>query len=363
MNKESNPLSLDDFDYELPPELIAQLPGEQRDQSRLLRVPAKANTFTDLKFFNLPAQFRAGDLLVLNNTKVFPARLYAKKESGGRAEILAERLLDGMQVKAQIKASRSPQVGGRLLIAEGVQATVIGREEAFFILQFEAQSTLAEIFDRYGHMPLPPYIERQDDATDRERYQTVYAEQLGAVAAPTAGLHFTPDLLQEIEALGVTIAYITLHVGAGTYKPVKVTNVEEHKMHAEHIEVNSEVCRQVRATRAAGGRVFAVGTTCVRALESAAQQTSAGLGELRPYTGYTDIFIYPGYQFQVVDGLITNFHLPRSTLLMLVSALAGQETIAKAYRYAVEQRYRFFSYGDAMLILTLVDHGNSKFYN
>ncbi|MDG0996072.1 MAG: tRNA preQ1(34) S-adenosylmethionine ribosyltransferase-isomerase QueA [Gammaproteobacteria bacterium] len=353
MNKKTNPLSLDDFDYELPSELIAQLPGEQRDQSRLLIVPAHAHTFTDLKFFNLSAQLKAGDLLVLNNTKVFPARLHAKKESGGQAEILAERLLDGMQVKAQVKASRSPKVGGRLLIAEGVQATVIGREDAFFILQFEAQCSLAEIFNQYGHMPLPPYIEREDAAADRERYQTVYAEALGAVAAPTAGLHFTPELLHEIETLGVGIAYITLHVGAGTYKPVKVSDVEEHKMHAEHIEVNDQVCQQVKATRAAGGRVFAVGTTCVRALESAAQQSiNAGLAELRPYTGDTDIFIYPGYQFQVIDGLITNFHLPRSTLLMLVSALAGQETIAKAYRHAVEQRYRFFSYGDAMLILT-----------
>ena len=347
-----NKMKLSQFSFDLPEELIAKYPSENRDEARLMVINRKTGEIEHKLFKDIITYVDEGDVMVMNNTKVFPARLHAKKESGGQAEILAERLLDGMRVKAQVKASRSPKVGGRLLIAEGVQATVIGREDAFFILQFEAQCTLAEIFNRYGHMPLPPYIERQDDAADRERYQTVYAEQLGAVAAPTAGLHFTPELLHEIEALGVDIAYITLHVGAGTYKPVKVDNVEEHKMHAEHIEVNAEVCQQVKATRAAGGRVFAVGTTCVRALESAAQQTAAGQAELKPYTGDTDIFIYPGYQFQVVNGLITNFHLPRSTLLMLVSALAGQQTIAKAYRHAVEQRYRFFSYGDAMLILT-----------
>lgn len=284
-------------------------------------------------------------MLVLNDTKVFPARLYAHKESGGKVEILAERIESNNLAKVQLKSNRTPSIGTRLILADNIQAEIVGREHEFFILVFATDIPVLEIFQRYGHVPLPPYIERQDNASDQQRYQTVFADQTGAVAAPTAGLHFTQNLLNQLVEAGVNIAKVTLHVGAGTFKPVKVDTVSEHTMHAEYAHVSAQVCAQIKQTKAAGKRIVAIGTTCVRALETAAQN-----GDIEPYMADTDIFIYPGYQFKVVDTLLTNFHLPRSTLLMLISALAGRARVMHAYQHAIQQRYRFFSYGDAMLI-------------
>jgi S-adenosylmethionine:tRNA ribosyltransferase-isomerase len=337
--------STDDFDYQLPAELIANQPAEQRDQSRLLILSRKAGEIEDRLFFNIEDYLNEGDLLVLNDTRVFPARLFAQKESGGKIEILAERLLSSRQVKAQLKSNRTPQQGAKIIINNDVYAEVLDREDEFFILNFHSDIPAIEVFERFGHVPLPPYIERDDQAEDADRYQTVFADKAGAVAAPTAGLHFTDDLLARLKSKGVQIAKITLHVGAGTFKPVKVEDPARHKMHSEYTEVSQQVCDLIMQTKRAGNHVTAVGTTCVRALESAAHA-----GQLQPLMGETEIFIYPGFEFKVVDNLITNFHLPRSTLLMLVSALAGHENIMRAYQHAIENTYRFYSYGDAMLI-------------
>ncbi len=334
-----------DFQFDLPPELIAQQPLARRSDSRLLHLDRAKSSLRDCCMRDLPALLRAGDLLVFNNTRVLPARLFAAKPTGGRVEILVERMLDETRCLAQVRASKTPKPGSTLLLEDGTELEVQGRQDEFFVLRSEQQG-LAAVMERLGHMPLPPYIERPDNEADLERYQTVYASKPGAVAAPTAGLHFDEELLQALDQRGVQRAQITLHVGAGTFQPVRAENIEDHHMHAEYLEVPAEVCEAIAATRAQGGRVIAVGTTSVRSLE-----TAAASGELQPFAGDSRIFIYPGYRFRVVDGMLTNFHLPESTLLMLVSAFAGLDAIRKAYAHAVAQRYRFFSYGDAMLIL------------
>ena len=332
-----------DFKYHLPTELIAQQPLGQRRDSRLLCLSATGQ-ITDRRFVDLPGLLKSGDLLVINNTRVIPARLFGTKATGGKLEIMIERLLDASRAYAQIRCSRSPRVGSQILLAEGFQAEVLGREDDLFELGFSAP--LDELLKKIGQLPLPPYIERDPDSFDAERYQTVFGTVDGAVAAPTAGLHFDAELLAELSALGVDHAEVTLHVGAGTFQPVRVEQLSEHKMHAEWLSVSQQVVDQVEATRRAGGRVIAVGTTSVRALESASQS-----GRLQPFEGDSRLFITPGYRFNSVDGLITNFHLPESTLLMLVSAFSGYEQIKAAYRHAIAQSYRFFSYGDAMLLL------------
>lgn len=334
-----------DFLYDLPQELIAQRPLERRSDSRLLCLPRVGGDVVDRRFRDLPGLLNEGDLLVFNNTRVIPARLYGKKETGGRVEVMLERLLNDRECLAQLRVSKPLREGGRILLDDGSCLEVMGREGNFFHLR-SSGSGLSEVLQSLGHMPLPPYITREDGAEDRERYQTVYAKSPGAVAAPTAGLHFEESTLEEIDRRGVERVEVTLHVGAGTFQPVRCDKIEDHRMHAEYIEVPAEVCDAVERTRRRGGRVIAVGTTAVRSLESAA----AG-GTLEPFAGDSRIFIYPGYEFRVIDGLVTNFHLPESTLLMLVSALAGRERVLEAYRHAVEQEYRFFSYGDAMLVL------------
>jgi len=334
-----------DFHYDLPSELIAQQPPAERGASRLLQVDAGAGRLTDLMFADFPGLLRRGDLLVFNDTRVLPARLFGRKETGGKVEVLVERMLDTRRVLAHVRASKAPRPGMRLSLEGGAVAEVTGRHDDLFELAFDAGTSAVEALERHGHMPLPPYIERADTAADRERYQTVYARRPGAVAAPTAGLHFDQPLLERLEAMGVASSFVTLHVGAGTFQPVRAERLEDHRMHAEYVEVPESVCEQVARTRAAGGRVVAVGTTAVRSLESASRS-----GSLQPFRGDTDIFIYPGYEFVSVDALLTNFHLPESTLLMLVCAFAGYDLTMSAYRHAVEQRYRFFSYGDAMFL-------------
>ena len=334
-----------DFHYDLPQSLIAQSPLEQRSASRLLRFDRLTGGLDDRKFRDLPDLLGPGDLLVFNNTKVIPARLYGHKSSGGRVEILVERLLSQQECLAQIRASKSPKAGGVLNLEGGSKLQVLGREGSFFHLQL-AGGDLMAVLEAHGHMPLPPYITREDTDRDRRRYQTVYARTPGAVAAPTAGLHFDRELLDQLEQAGVQSTTVTLHVGAGTFQPVRVENVEDHDMHAEWLDVPRSACDAISAARACGGRVIAVGTTAVRSLETAARG-----GELKPFSGDSRIFIYPPYEFQVVDAMITNFHLPESTLLMLISAFAGHAQTLAAYRHAVQERYRFFSYGDAMLII------------
>ncbi|MCW9088179.1 MAG: tRNA preQ1(34) S-adenosylmethionine ribosyltransferase-isomerase QueA [Gammaproteobacteria bacterium] len=335
-----------DFFYELPDELIAQRPAVERRGSRLLVLDGASGGMEDRQFTDLPDLLRPGDLLVFNDTRVIPARLFGRKESGGAVEVLVERITGEQTVLAHLRASKSPRPGSWLTLEEGIAVEVSGRDGALFALRFPAP--VLELLKQYGRMPLPPYIEREAGESDAERYQTVYARKEGAVAAPTAGLHFDEAMLAHLDEMGVESAYVTLHVGAGTFQPVRVDDIREHHMHSEYIEVPQAVVDAVAATRARGGRVVAVGTTVVRSMESAAR---ANGGELAVYSGETDIFIYPGYQFRVIDALVTNFHLPESTLLMLVSAFAGYEQTMAAYRHAVEQRYRFFSYGDAMFLL------------
>jgi len=338
-------LKLSDFQFDLPRELIAQHPLPERSASRLLRLDRASGALRDLAFRDLPDLLSPGDLLVFNDTRVIPARLFGRKESGGHVEVMLERLVDDRECLAQLRVSKPLRTGGRIVLEDGSALEVLGRDGAFFRLRSDGPG-LASLLERFGHMPLPPYIERPDTGVDRERYQTVYARRPGAVAAPTAGLHFDDAILAALDARGVERARVTLHVGAGTFQPVRCENIEEHRMHAEYLEVSAAVCAAVARTRERGGRVIAVGTTAVRSLE-----TAASGGELRPFAGDSRMFIYPGYDFRVVDGLVTNFHLPESTLLMLVSALAGRERVLAAYRHAVRERYRFFSYGDAMLVL------------
>ena len=334
-----------DFHFELPQELIADRPLAQRRASRLLCLDGATGAMHDGLFTDILDLLQPGDLLVLNDTKVIPARLLGRKETGGKVEVLIERLLDRHRALAHVRASKSPKPGSRLLLEEAIEVRVEGRDGDFTVPDFGVRQPLLELLEQYGRIPLPPYIRRADEALDRERYQTVFARRPGAVAAPTAGLHFDQELLAALRDKGVGQAFATLHVGAGTFQPVRVERLEEHRMHREFVDVSPELCRQIEATRAAGGRVVAVGTTVVRALETAGRY-----GRLAPFRGETDIFIRPGYRFQVVDALITNFHLPESTLIMLVSAFAGHAHTMAAYRHAVAERYRFFSYGDAMFI-------------
>jgi len=338
-----------DFQFDLPEELIAQVPAKQRRASRLLQLDGSTGEYQDLTFSDITDLLQPGDLLVMNNTRVIPARLLGEKDSGGKVEVLVERVLDETTVLAHVRASKSPKVGRSLHFSDSVRAVVKERRDALFVLEFHhrlaPQTAVYDILEALGHMPLPPYIIRPDTEEDAERYQTVYAKHKGAVAAPTAGLHFDKALLASIEKQGVDLAYVTLHVGAGTFQPVRVDDLTEHKMHSEWMVIEQDVVDAIKQTQANGGRVIAVGTTAVRCLETAALS-----GTLEAFCGDTDIFITPGFQFNVVDALLTNFHLSESTLLMLVSAFAGYENIKRAYQHAIESRYRFFSYGDAMFL-------------
>ncbi len=336
-----------DFHYDLPAERIARYPAEPRSACRLLSLDGARGECRDLRFTDLASLLKPSDLLVFNDTRVIPARLFGAKESGGRIEVLVERVLDAHRALAQVRASKPPKPGSRLDLEGGVVAHVVGRQGEFYELAFESGQSVVEQLERAGHMPLPPYIARADEPADRENYQTVFARQPGAVAAPTAGLHFDDAMLERLKALGIEFGWLTLHVGAGTFQPVRSENVEEHRMHAEHLQLDAALCAQVNAAKAAGRRVVAVGTTVVRALEAAARRG----WPLQPWEGETDIFIYPGYRFRVVDALLTNFHLPGSTLLMLVCAFGGTEAVLSAYRHAVAEKYRFYSYGDAMFVL------------
>jgi S-adenosylmethionine:tRNA ribosyltransferase-isomerase len=333
-----------DFRFDLPPDLIAQRPLAQRGASRLLALDQPGGGPRDLCFSDLPTLLRRGDLLVFNNTRVIPARLFGRKATGGRVEILLERLLARRRASAHLRASKPPRPDTLLLLEDGEALRVLGREDDLFLLE-ALHEDFATLMRRHGHMPLPPYIARADEAVDQERYQTVYACREGAVAAPTAGLHFDDDMLAAIARAGVDSTHVTLHVGAGTFQPVRVEDLDAHRMHAEWLQVDEAACELIERTRARGGRVIAVGTTSVRSLE-----TAAASGTLAPFAGDSRLFIRPGFRFQVVDAMITNFHLPESTLLMLVSAFAGHARIMAAYRHAVERRYRFFSYGDAMFL-------------
>ena len=358
-----------DFDFFLPDALIAQHPANARNASRLLHLEGNSGRLTDKLFIDLPDFLSAGDLLVFNDTRVIKARLFGVKATGGNVELLVERVLDTHNVLAHIRASRAPKVGARLKLANAIDAEVIGRDDDLFHVKFLNESPVLDLLELYGALPLPPYITHAAQAEDDERYQTVYAKHAGAVAAPTAGLHFDEAMLATLKAKGVNIAYVTLHVGAGTFQPVRVDNIEDHKMHSEIYNIPANTAEAILATKKAGGKVIAVGTTSLRALESAAckqhaaglEHSSAGLqanihgpagasNEMSYLSGETNIFITPGFKFKVVDKLITNFHLPKSTLLMLVSAFAGFEPIKNAYAHAVKQQYRFFSYGDAMLL-------------
>ncbi len=343
--------TLNDFDFALPPELVAQHPAAERSRSRLLdgtgALPA------DRQFTDLPGLLNAGDLLVFNDTRVIKARLHGEKPSGGAVEALVERVLPGHEVWAHLRASKSPRPGSLVRFANAFDAQVLGRagpEDSLFHLRFPDDPLV--LLARHGHVPLPPYIQHDDSAEDEARYQTIFAARPGAVAAPTAALHFDEAVLAALDQRGVRRAAVTLHVGAGTFQPVRVHDISSHRMHSEWFEVGADTVAAIEATRAAGGRIVAVGTTTLRALESAALHAgAAGLAQtLMPYTGDTDIFITPGFRFRVVDLLVTNFHLPKSTLMMLVSALAGHAQVMALYRHAVESRYRFFSYGDSMLL-------------
>ena len=340
-----------DFHYELPEELIAQAPLPERSASRLLLVPPgdaalSSGEFADMGVRDLPSLLQPGDLLVFNDTRVIPARLFGNKATGGRVEILIERLLANNEARAQLGVSKSPKPGSRIALDAGGEAEVLARDDAgFWHLRFHLPEPLENWLLHAGRLPLPPYIQREPGADDAERYQTVFAKEVGAVAAPTAGLHFDDPLLDALRARGIEFGHVTLHVGAGTFQPMRVDDIHEHRMHSEWINVGAELVQQVRRTRASGGRVVAIGTTVLRALESALVD-----GELQPFAGDTSIFIFPGYRIRSVDALLTNFHLPESTLLMLVSAFAGKERIVAAYEHAVRERYRFFSYGDAMLL-------------
>lgn len=333
----------DEFNFALPEHLIAQHPPERRDASRLLCIRGESRE--DSVFAQLPSLVREHDLLVLNDARVLKARLFGVKESGGKIEVLIERILDQHHALAQVRASHAPKPGSRLLLAGHLPVTVLGREGEFFRLRFDSTENVSALLEQYGQLPLPPYITHAANAEDEERYQTVYACQPGSVAAPTAGLHFDDAMLAVLRAQGTQLAYLTLHVGAGTFQPVRVNNVRDHVMHRERYTIPQATVEAIMQTRARGGRIIAVGTTSLRALESAAHQDKLRAGE-----GETSIFITPGYRFKVVDVLLTNFHLPKSTLLMLVCAFGGMDAMLAAYSHAVEQQYRFFSYGDAMLI-------------
>ena len=339
-----------DFSFELPESLIARYPQSERSGCRLLQLDGPSGALTHGVFTDLLDNLEAGDLLVFNNTRVIPARMFGRKVSGGKIEVLVERVLDDHRVLAHVRASKAPKPGADLLLGddESIAATMVARHDTLFELRFNDERDVFTILNAVGHMPLPPYIDRPDEDADRELYQTVYSEKPGAVAAPTAGLHFDEPLLAALREKGIEMAFVTLHVGAGTFQPVRVEAIEEHVMHAEYAEVPQDVVDAVLACKARGKRVVAVGTTSVRSLESAANASKDAL--IAPFFGDTSIFIFPGYHYQVVDALVTNFHLPESTLIMLVSAFAGYKNTMNAYQQAVAEQYRFFSYGDAMFI-------------
>lgn len=336
-----------DFHYELPEELIAKVPMPERTASRLMVLEGPTGAIAHKGFVDVLNLIEPGDLLVFNNTRVIPARVFGQKETGGRIEILVERVLSRYEILAHMRSSKSPKPGSKVLLDNGPELEVVAREGALFHLRFPDGEGALEVLENIGRMPLPPYIDRDEEPEDKERYQTVYGEKSGAVAAPTAGLHFDEVLIEQLKKRGVQVAFVTLHVGAGTFQPVRVDDVKEHDMHSEVMELSAEVAEQVRATKAAGKRVIAVGTTSVRCLETAA---SVNDGEIAAYQGDTNIFIYPSYEYKAVDALITNFHLPESTLMMLVSAFAGYRHTMAAYAEAIAESYRFFSYGDAMFI-------------
>jgi S-adenosylmethionine:tRNA ribosyltransferase-isomerase len=334
-----------DFDFYLPSHLIAQHPAQERTASRMLCLDGSNGNLTDKMFLDFPAACNKGDLLIFNDTRVIKARLFGHKHSGGNVEVLIERVINQQVAYAHVRASRSPKIGSRIRLSDAFDVEVTARHDDLFELHFLSDVSVFDLLEQHGALPLPPYITHTATDDDEERYQTVFAKNLGAVAAPTAGLHFNEALLEQLQQKGVNIAYVTLHVGAGTFQPVRVDNIAEHKMHSELFSIPQSTVDSIKETRLHGGRVTAIGTTALRALESTAQH-----GELKAGEGDTDIFITPGYQFKVVDRLFTNFHLPKSTLLMLVSAFAGIDNIKNAYAHAIEKEYRFFSYGDAMLI-------------
>ena len=346
-------MNVSDFDYELPLELIAQRPAERRDSCRLLVVDRNTGDLQHRVFSDILEYLKPGDCLVFNDSKVIPARLFGtRRGTGAKVEFLLSKRIEGNTWETLVKPGRRCKTGDIIDFEEGLCAKITGySEDGTRIAEFSCEGPLMDVLDRIGRMPLPPYIERESDETDKENYQNVYAKEEGSVACATAGLHWTPELIKAAEDMGVRTAYVTLHVGIGTFRPVKVDKVEDHHMHFESYSVSDEAARTINGTKAAGGRIICVGTTACRTLESAAEKDeTSGIWTIKPCSGSTGIFIYPGYEFKLVDCLITNFHLPKSTLLMLVSALAGRDLILKAYRTAVEQRYRFFSYGDAMFI-------------
>jgi len=342
-----------DFHFDLPDSLIAKAPKKQRSSSKLMALTGQTGKIEHCQFEQIVDLVNEGDLLIFNNTRVIPARLFGQKESGGKVEILVERLVDEHTVLAHVRASKSPKPGNILTLENAVKVEMIKRHDDLFELKFLSEQTALSALEQYGHMPLPPYIDRPDTDDDRERYQTVYNEKPGAVAAPTAGLHFTEALIEKLKQKGVNTEFVTLHVGAGTFQSIRVDDVKEHVMHSEYAEVPENVIAAIQKTKANGKRVIAVGTTSVRSIESAAwkcNMPSKQFDKLTTFTGETDIFIYPGYEFKIVDAMVTNFHLPESTLIMLVSAFAGKENILKGYNLAIENEYRFFSYGDAMFL-------------
>jgi len=348
-------MQVSDFNFDLPNELIARYPEEERSACRLLTLNIEDGTTQDKHFFDILDMIDSKDLLVFNNTKVIPARLFGQKESGGKIEVLVERVLDTHSILAHVRSSKSPKAGAQLFLGtdrgQKIPAHMIQRHDTLFEINLDIDTPFLDVLAQVGHMPLPPYIDRPDEEGDKECYQTVYGTVPGAVAAPTAGLHFDEKLLNALKAKGIAMTFVTLHVGAGTFQPVRVDKIEDHIMHSEYAEVPQDVVDAVKACKARGGRVIAVGTTSIRSLESAAQASQdAGHSELQPFFADTSIFIYPGYEFKAVDAIITNFHLPESTLIMLVSAFAGFDHTMNAYRHAVDQRYRFFSYGDAMFL-------------
>ncbi|MHA2940072.1 tRNA preQ1(34) S-adenosylmethionine ribosyltransferase-isomerase QueA [Vibrio sp. RC27] len=345
-------MQVSDFHFDLPDELIARYPKTERTASRLLQLDGNSGELFDRSFKDILSLVNPGDLLVFNNTRVIPARMFGRKATGGKLEVLVERMLDEHRILAHVRCSKPPKPGTDLMLGENDEysAVMVARHDALFEIEVCGDKPILDVLNHIGHMPLPPYIDRPDEETDKERYQTVYNEKPGAVAAPTAGLHFDSDLLDQIQQKGVDMAYVTLHVGAGTFQPVRVDNIHDHHMHAEYVEVSQEVVDAIEVTKARGGRVIAVGTTSVRSLESAAQAAQKKGQLIAPFFDDTEIFIFPGYEYRVVDCLITNFHLPESTLIMLVSAFAGYDHVMAAYQHAVEQAYRFFSYGDAMFI-------------
>ncbi|ALB01857.1 S-adenosylmethionine tRNA ribosyltransferase [Francisella persica ATCC VR-331] len=337
-------MKTDDFNYKLPEELIARYPLKNRDASRLLKLNKQTGEIADHKFTDFIDFITPKDLLIFNNSKVMLARLYGSKTTGAKLEYLIERIKTPKVFETHIKANRSPAIGSEIYI-EDTLAKVLDKDGVMYLLELQGDKDIYQLMEEFGHIPLPPYMKREDEEFDAERYQTVYAKDLGSVAAPTAGLHFSQQLMRQIKAKGVGIAYITLHVGSGTFKPVKVDDIESHKMHAEVISVPADVCQKIRQTKANGGRVIAIGTTSVRSLETAGQN-----GQIETYQGETDIFLYPGKKFNVIDAVITNFHLPKSTLIILISAFADKHKIMQAYHHAIAKKYRFFSYGDAMFI-------------